>query len=358
MSDQKKPFYKNYFVIILFGIIFSWFLIYYVWVSYPSRIIKDDAVNSKDLPANIWKGIPYPPPKEKEIEESSYYSALGSTYGTYGDMYGSLNTLFSGLAFATLIISILLQMLELRETRKELANQSKALLDQKTEFSAQTNILKNQYELTSFQHIEAVKQNFFHQFYALMEERRFRLENLNVHKHITIDRKTNKNIFASNICEHGLKALKVYADQINDQIHTKLDAVKINKQGNDLFYLHLSIAFDSLLFSQISPLINLTDNLISTIVDLNTNIPSEREIDTESYFNLIASSLYPNEAIIIFWYGIHNKNWRNIIEKTSLLRYFNYAKIEDIAPIFYNKGAFGNNKIWMEVYQNYYSIKK
>ncbi|WP_457794470.1 hypothetical protein [Acinetobacter baumannii] len=108
MSDQKKPFYKNYLVIILFGIIFSWFLIYYVWASYPSRIIKDDTVNSKDLPANIWKGIPYLPPKEKEIEGNSYYSALGSTYGTYGDMYGSLNTLFSGLAFATLIISLLI----------------------------------------------------------------------------------------------------------------------------------------------------------------------------------------------------------------------------------------------------------
>lgn len=357
MSDQKKPFYKNYLVIILFGIIFSWFLIYYVWASYPSRIIKDDTVNSKDLPANIWKGIPYLPPKEKEIEGNSYYSALGSTYGTYGDMYGSLNTLFSGLAFATLIISLLLQMLELRETRKELANQSKALLDQKTEFASQTEILKNQYNLTSFQHLEAVKQNFYHQFYALMEERRYRLKNLSVRKDITNLSGTDKYVFYSKNCSLGLEALQVYLTQVESQLKEKLVQVQKNQEGNELFYKHLNIAFDSMRFSQISPFINLTDNLITTIYDLNKNLPSGYSLDIENYINLVASSLYPDEAAIIFWYGILNQEWKQIIEKTSLLRYFNYEKFENLAPIFYDKSAFGHNEVWRNIYQNYYAIK-
>ncbi|MFW6744065.1 hypothetical protein ACODTT_08040, partial [Acinetobacter pittii] len=349
MSDQKKPFYKNYLLISLIGIILSWILIYYIWESYPSRIIVDDAIKSKNLPMNIIKEELNL--NKEEMKVNSYYTNLGNTYGTYGDMYGSLNTLFSGLAFATLIISLLLQMLELRETRKELANQSKALLDQKTEFASQTDILKNQYEITSFQHIEAVKQNFFYQFYALMEERRFRLTNLSVHKHLGIDPETNTYKFSSSICEHGLNALKVYLKQIEEQLEFKLPSVIKNNEGNELFYSHLSIAFDPLRFSQISPLINLTDNLISAILDLNKNIPHDNKIDIESYFNLVASSLYPNEATIIFWLGIYNPHWKDIIERTSILRFFNYSEVEDIAPIFYDNSAFGNNEVWRKIYQ-------
>ncbi len=40
-------------------------------------------------------------------------------HGTFGDLFGGLNTLFSGLAFLGLILAILLQRQELREQRKE-----------------------------------------------------------------------------------------------------------------------------------------------------------------------------------------------------------------------------------------------
>lgn len=43
--------------------------------------------------------------------------------GTFGDMFGGVNALFSGLAFAGLIYAILLQHAELKATREELAGQ-------------------------------------------------------------------------------------------------------------------------------------------------------------------------------------------------------------------------------------------
>ncbi|GGI57815.1 hypothetical protein [Winogradskyella haliclonae] len=53
--------------------------------------------------------------------------------GTLGDMFGTLNTLFSGLAFAGIIFTILLQRKELslqreelKETRRELARSAEA----------------------------------------------------------------------------------------------------------------------------------------------------------------------------------------------------------------------------------------
>lgn len=63
----------------------------------------------------------------------------------FGDSFGSLNTLFSGLAFAGIITSIFLQSQELRETRAEIRAQ-------KDEFQLQTQAMNKQvFETTFFQ---------------------------------------------------------------------------------------------------------------------------------------------------------------------------------------------------------------
>lgn len=51
-----------------------------------------------------------------------------SKSGTFGDSFGVLNTLFSGLAFAGIIVSIKMQNDEMREQRKELQKQKKIAL--------------------------------------------------------------------------------------------------------------------------------------------------------------------------------------------------------------------------------------
>ena len=52
--------------------------------------------------------------------------------GTFGDMFGGLNTFFSGLAFAGIVYAILLQREDLIETRKEVKGQSKRFREQTT----------------------------------------------------------------------------------------------------------------------------------------------------------------------------------------------------------------------------------
>lgn len=53
--------------------------------------------------------------------------------GTFGDMFGAANALFSGLAFAGVVVAILLQRLEMQESRSEFI---KAAQDQR-EFYAE-----------------------------------------------------------------------------------------------------------------------------------------------------------------------------------------------------------------------------
>ena len=64
--------------------------------------------------------------------------------GEFGDVYGALNTLFSGLAFSGVIISIVIQSAELRATRLEMKAQV-------SQFEQQTKAMQKQvFESTFF----------------------------------------------------------------------------------------------------------------------------------------------------------------------------------------------------------------
>ena len=71
--------------------------------------------------------------------------------GTYGDMFGPVNALFSGFAFAGLIITLVMQHDELGLQRKELIQTNKELAAQREQFTAQTKTMQIQrFENTLF----------------------------------------------------------------------------------------------------------------------------------------------------------------------------------------------------------------
>ncbi|OMC72997.1 hypothetical protein BK121_08795 [Paenibacillus odorifer] len=84
----------------------------------------------------------------------------GGDRGTFGDMFGAVNALFSGLAFAGLIFTIHLQ-------RKDLAIQFKTLESQLTEMETQSKAaeetakqLERQQQLINYQQIQNTVNNF------------------------------------------------------------------------------------------------------------------------------------------------------------------------------------------------------
>lgn len=64
--------------------------------------------------------------------------------GQFGDMFGAVNALFSGLAFAGLIITLILQKTELGLQRDELEQTREELKNQRMEFETQNETLKRQ----------------------------------------------------------------------------------------------------------------------------------------------------------------------------------------------------------------------
>lgn len=96
--------------------------------------------------------------------------------GTFGDMFGSVNALFSGLALAGIILTILLQRKELRLQREELR-------DTRKEFETQNETLKLQrFENTFFnllnQHHQIVNAIDFRYYKKKEKENRYNFNSL------------------------------------------------------------------------------------------------------------------------------------------------------------------------------------
>lgn len=71
--------------------------------------------------------------------------------GVFGDKFGAINSLFSGLAFAGLIVTLLFQKEELKLQREELRETRKELESQRKEFEEQNKTMKRQrFENTFF----------------------------------------------------------------------------------------------------------------------------------------------------------------------------------------------------------------
>lgn len=86
--------------------------------------------------------------------------------GQFGDLFGVVNALFSGLAFAGLIITIRQQHLDLEYQRQAIEQTKKELANQTKEFDEQNNTLRIQrFENTFFKMLE-VQQSIVNDLYA------------------------------------------------------------------------------------------------------------------------------------------------------------------------------------------------
>ena len=79
------------------------------------------------------------------------YISDTTSRGTFGDKFGAVNALFSGFAFAGLIVTLLYQKEELKLQREELKETRNELNAQKIEFQEQNKTMKRQrFENTFF----------------------------------------------------------------------------------------------------------------------------------------------------------------------------------------------------------------
>ena len=125
-----------------------------------------------------------------------WLSTIGDSekQGQFGDQFGAVNALFSGLAFAGLIFTIILQKKELALQREELTDTKEELRGQKEQLKIQNKTLKvEQFENTFF-HMLELQQQIVSDLYVKVEDKEWIEEDSptpemgRIRKQITVER--------------------------------------------------------------------------------------------------------------------------------------------------------------------------
>lgn len=209
--------------------------------------------------------------------------------GTFGDTYGALNTLFSGLAFAGIIASIWMQHEELKLQRKELELQRKEMAKQAQELKGQHDEIERQRKISE-------RYEFERFFKLLFEELKLsHLESISC------------KIIYSHFCEKIYNILKVFEEQNIKNIDGIFN-IELPKDSGFKFKKYISCK-DS-------------KNFLKKFERIFLYIHQcEDEDNREIYFDIVINELSHKEKIIIFIY--YFLDYSNGIRKIMLNFFYN-----------------------------------
>ncbi|WP_447501214.1 putative phage abortive infection protein [Acinetobacter oleivorans] len=318
-EDLKKDYWP---LVELFSIIFALGLIFYIWEIYPDTLQEIDKQNTPiTVPFNqkYSDDLPYD-------EKKSYAQKIGEKYGTYGDTYGSLNTLFSGWAFALLLISLFMQRRELQEQRKELAAQRDEITKANEIAESQRNISKQQSELLA-------QQSFYSLLFKLLDEKNNKINlfyfkdsynNLEYEKYECFKFFSNyilHNMNNFNIQDSGSMNYFEYKEDLKEFI--LLSYTTPHSQSKNLFEGNLYF-----------------EHLINILIFIEQK-SNPKDIDSDIAF--LKSYISHDELVCLAVLGLKDKRFHRYIEKYGLLEHFDNGLYEHqffLLQILYKPNAF------------------
>lgn len=221
-------------------------VIFLIWFYYPSWIFYDKLFGSIVTGKDFVKDL-----------------------GAFGDTYGALNTLFSGLAFAGLIISIRLQSKELSETRAELKEQS-------DQFKKQTESL--------------YKQTFEVTFFQLLSLYRETVSNLRLPDSLcsSIDDTRAK----------GSQVVSILSDRMVVQAESRIDISDLASRKYTLFM----DAYNEMYGDVFSKFVKTIEKILMFVHESSIDKDGKR-----FYLSLLTTQMTKAEMSFLFYYGIYRK---------------------------------------------------
>lgn len=248
-----------------------------------------------------------------------------SGFGEWGDFFGGvLNPILTFLTFMGLLITIVLQQKELRESKNEFKKSADALLDQSDSFR---------------------KQNFESTFFKLIEK--FEEQSVNLIR-VYIDDNTVKQYVTNYDIRHfGFEYLRYdiykhqdYYKKDGGESNSKEAYFGLSKQGNTQILLEDY-------FKNFKFLINFIEN--SGLKDKGM------------YHKIFFSNLTNGEQILLFYHILYEESSNEIkliIEKYALFEYIGWKGLADscLDIVKYNITAYGNNQAIIMTYE--YCVEK
>jgi hypothetical protein len=240
--------------------------------------------------------------------------------GTFGDKFGAVNALFSGLAFAGLIATLFYQKEELKLQREELQQTREELKGQREEFEEQNKTLKRQrFENTFFNMLSLQQEITNNLFYQYEKE---------IDGHINLCTYKGREIF---------KEIYEFAQfTYEGLIYPKNTGLKLILEKNG--YTAYTKVFDTNRFDHYFRHLYRIFKYIDT-----TNLINDEE--RYEYACIIRSQLSDYELIMLFFNGLSDngkEKFKPLIEKYAILKNMR----SDLLPsagkekVFYSEGAY------------------
>lgn len=298
-QERKERNWQNFEITSIFLILV---FITAIWKMYPGTLLELDEDNTPVTVASR-------PGAHEELpsdEQKSYFEKIGEKYGTYGDAYGSLNTLFSGWAFALLLISLFMQRQELQAQRKELAAQRDEISKSNDIAEQQRGITEQQAKLLEQQIKDTKIQNFNQVLFQFLDEKKLRLDSI---KQDNVEAHKILRMYAMSFLD-TLEIINL--EDINEE--NKDDSIFQIKNLLDHAYLDINIKFDEP-FERIL--------YFDFIADLIIFIEENAEIENiKISINILKMYMTHDEILCFAWLAAINPDFTDLFIEYGLLSSF------------------------------------
>ena len=221
------------------------------------------------------------------------------TKGAYGDTYGPVNALFTGLAFAVLTGTIYLQTKELQEQRRELALQREELNATRAELKGQKEQLANQSETLQLQRFE----NTFFELHKVHVDLTSEIE---FHRHV----KSMAGSLQTTVLRVTKKQMSIEDPSYS---HTLTETQEDSGKSKEVFVGEILADIFPANYRLRQCLRHLFQ--IIRFAD-DASIPNQQR-----YVNFIEAQLNYQALLLIYYSGLaaHGKDYKPLIEKYGLL---------------------------------------
>jgi len=236
--------------------------------------------------------------------------------GAFGDMYGGINALFSGLAFGGIILTIYLQ-------RNELTLQRKELRLTRNEFKQQNETLKNQsFENTFFKMI-----SLHHEIVDKLE-----IEEMPLFENVETERYEKRRVF--DYCKDKLSRL-LFQRKKGDKLHGKSTSREIAEFNDNYIERPYKEFFNSTTQHLLSHYFRNLYHIFKYIYSSNMEKESQ-----QFYASLARAQLSSHELYLLFYNGLShgygNPNFLFYMKEFDLLDNFDASLVSSQHIIVYN----------------------
>lgn len=231
--------------------------------------------------------------------------------GQFGDMFGAVNALFSGLAFAGVIWAIILQQQELEFQRQELESQRQ----------------------------EFQKQHFENSFFQLL---RFHSEIVNSMQFRSQERPEERYSGRESLSQILLRLQSIYEtpdEKFYIEMHSNSD------EGRQLILKRLNSKYEEFFAEYQSSIGYYFRNLYNTVKFVHEH-DFPKEFETKKFYtNLIRAQLSSDELVLLFYNCLSERGdkFKSLAEEYALLEDMPLEKSmhRKLKELFYEKRAFG-----------------